>query len=146
MFITEALSENTLLVDLIHVWFAIQENSDGRIYPSPTSFIQEDHLSLLECVGKILGKAIYEGILMDVPFATFLLNMMCGRRYGSMYSSLDELSSLDPALDKSLRFIKVNYHYHYTIVTCACIYTICIMLKFIRRNFSGSNLPKTLYN
>ncbi|XP_065890414.1 ubiquitin-protein ligase E3B-like [Dysidea avara] len=83
-----------------------KENGDGRIYPSPTSFIQEDHLSLFECVGKILGKAIYEGILMDVPFATFLLNMMCGRRYGSMYSSLDELSSLDPALDKSLHFIK----------------------------------------
>lgn len=62
---------------------------------------------LFECVGKILGKAIYEGILMDVPFASFLLNMMCGRRYMSMYSSLDELGSLDPALDKSLRFIKV---------------------------------------
>ena len=62
---------------------------------------------LFECVGKILGKAIYEGILMDVPFASFLLNMMCGRRYMTMYSSLDELSSLDPALDKSLRFIKV---------------------------------------
>ena len=85
----------------------MQENSDGRIYPSPTSCIQEDHLLLFECVGKILGKAIYEGILMDVPFASFLLNMMCGRRYMTMYSSLDELSSLDPSLDKSLCFIKV---------------------------------------
>lgn len=63
---------------------------------------------LFECVGKILGKAIYEGILMDVPFASFLLSMMCGRRYMTMYSSLDELSSLDPALDKSLRFVKVR--------------------------------------
>ena len=63
---------------------------------------------MFECVGKILGKAIYEGILMDVPFASFLLSMMCGRRYMTMYSSLDELSSLDPALDKSLHFVKVR--------------------------------------
>ena len=34
--------------------------SDGTIYPSPTSHIQENHLLLFEFIGKMLGKAIYE--------------------------------------------------------------------------------------
>lgn len=36
--------------------------SDQRLYPSPTSHIQESHLQLFEFVGKLLAKAVYEVI------------------------------------------------------------------------------------
>lgn len=34
--------------------------TDQRLYPSPTSHIQESHLQLFEFVGKLLAKAVYE--------------------------------------------------------------------------------------
>lgn len=80
--------------------------SEQRLYPSPTSYIQENHLSLFEFVGKMLGKAVYEGIVVDVPFASFFLSQVLGQQQGVLYSSIDELPSLDPELYKSLTYIK----------------------------------------
>lgn len=34
--------------------------SENRLYPSPTSFMQDNHLQLFEFVGRMLGKAVYE--------------------------------------------------------------------------------------
>ena len=37
-----------------------QTTSEQRLYPSPASAVHADHLQLLEFVGKMLGKAVYE--------------------------------------------------------------------------------------
>ena len=34
--------------------------AEQKLYPSNTSFIQENHLQLFEFVGAMLGKAVYE--------------------------------------------------------------------------------------
>jgi ubiquitin-protein ligase E3 B len=34
--------------------------SEERLYPSPTSYMQDNHLQLFEFVGRMLGKAVYE--------------------------------------------------------------------------------------
>lgn len=34
--------------------------AENRLYPSPTSYMQENHLQLFEFVGRMLGKAVYE--------------------------------------------------------------------------------------
>ena len=44
---------------------------------------------------------------MDVPFAPFFLGQMLEHRRSVPYSSIDELSSMDPELYKSLNYIKV---------------------------------------
>ncbi|OTF82512.1 ubiquitin-protein ligase E3B-like protein [Euroglyphus maynei] len=80
--------------------------SEQRLYPSPTSYIHENHLSLFEFVGKMLGKAVYEGIVVDVPFASFFLSQVLGQQQSALYSSIDELPSLDPELYKSLTYLK----------------------------------------
>ncbi|RWS25410.1 ubiquitin-protein ligase E3B-like protein, partial [Leptotrombidium deliense] len=80
--------------------------SEQRLYPSPSSNIHENHLSLFEFVGKMLGKAVYEGIVVDVPFASFFLSQVLGHQQSALYSSIDELPSLDPELYKSLTYIK----------------------------------------
>ncbi|KAM3177719.1 hypothetical protein ACTXT7_003990 [Hymenolepis weldensis] len=80
--------------------------TDQRLYPSPTSHIQESHLQLFEFVGKLLAKAVYEGIIVDVPFANFFLTQVLGRQRASCYSFLDELATLDRDLYKSLTYIK----------------------------------------
>nr|VZI47413.1 unnamed protein product [Spirometra erinaceieuropaei] len=80
--------------------------TDQRLYPSPTSHIQDGHLQLFEFVGKLLAKAVYEGIIVDVPFANFFLTQILGRQRTSCYSFLDELATFDRDLYKSLTYVK----------------------------------------
>lgn len=79
---------------------------EERLYPSPTSYLQDNHLQLFEFVGGMLGKAVYEGIVVDVPFASFFLSQVSGQTAQALYSCLDELPSLDPELYRSLNYIK----------------------------------------
>ncbi|XP_056384821.1 ubiquitin-protein ligase E3B [Hyla sarda] len=81
-------------------------SSGDRLYPSPTSYIHENYLQLFEFVGKMLGKAVYEGIVVDVPFASFFLSQLLGNHHSIFYSSVDELPSLDPEFYKNLTSIK----------------------------------------
>ena len=46
--------------------------------------------------------------MVDVPFAPFFLSQMLGHHYTASYSCLDELSSMDPELYKSLSYVKVR--------------------------------------
>lgn len=85
--------------------------NDQRLYPSPTSQMQENHLHLFEFVGRMLGKAVYEGIVVDVPFAMFFLSQLLGQTQQALYSCMDELPSLDKELYRSLTFIK-----HYQVI------------------------------
>uniref|UniRef100_A0A667ZWG0 Ubiquitin-protein ligase E3B n=1 Tax=Myripristis murdjan TaxID=586833 RepID=A0A667ZWG0_9TELE len=81
-------------------------SGNERLYPSPTSYIHENHLQLFEFVGKMLGKAMYEGIVVDVPFASFFLSQVLGHHHSTFYSSIDELPSLDSEFYKNLTSIK----------------------------------------
>lgn len=80
--------------------------SEERLYPSPTSHVQDNHLQLFDFVGRMLGKAVYEGIVVDVPFASFFLSQVSGQTAQVLYSCVDELPSLDPALYRSLSYVK----------------------------------------
>ncbi|KHJ90049.1 HECT-domain protein [Oesophagostomum dentatum] len=75
----------------------------GVLYPSPTSSVHEDHLALFQFVGRMLAKAVYEGIVVDVQLAPVLLAAMLG---GRRLCAFDELSQLDPELYRNLTFVK----------------------------------------
>ncbi|EIM79363.1 HECT-domain-containing protein [Stereum hirsutum FP-91666 SS1] len=84
------------------LWLANQQN---ELYPNPHSYAREAHnLNWYRFIGRILGKALYEGILVDVAFAGFFLAKWLGKQ-----SFLDDLASLDPDLYHGLIFLK-----HYT--------------------------------
>ncbi|KAJ3157378.1 Ubiquitin-protein ligase E3B [Irineochytrium annulatum] len=74
---------------------------DGNCVPSVQSNIHEDHLALFDFVGRIFGKALYEGIVIDIPFATFIYAKLLGR-----FNYLEDLPSLDPQLYQNLIFFK----------------------------------------
>merc|ERR1712038_1168044 len=80
--------------------------SEERLYPSPLSHLTDNHLDLFEFVGKMIGKAVYEGIVVDVPFASFFLTQVLGHDHNAMYSYLDEMTSADPELHKNLSYVK----------------------------------------
>lgn len=77
--------------------------STGVMYPSPTSSLHDDHLALFTFVGRMLGKAVYEGIVVDVQLAPVLLAAVLGSH---RLCAFDELSQLDPELYRSLTFVK----------------------------------------
>ncbi|KAJ4473402.1 hypothetical protein C8J55DRAFT_519409 [Lentinula edodes] len=77
-------------------------NEKNELYPNPHAYATEAHsLSWYRFIGRILGKAMYEGILVDVAFAGFFLAKWLGRQ-----SFFDDLASLDPDLYKGLVFLK----------------------------------------
>ena len=81
--------------------------SDERLYPSPLSHMTDNHLALFEFVGKMIGKAVYEMIIIDVPFASFFVSQILGENKATAYYSyFDELSSLDAELYRNLTYIK----------------------------------------
>lgn len=49
-----------------------------------------------------------QGIVVDVPFASFFLSQVLGHHHTTFYSSIDELPSLDSEFYKNLTSIKVS--------------------------------------
>lgn len=79
-----------------------KETADHLLYPNPAShMVSELHLQYFEFLGKVLGKAMFEGILVDIPFATFFLSKLRKKT-----SYLHDLPSLDPELYQNLLFLK----------------------------------------
>ncbi|KAK9288799.1 hypothetical protein L1049_017264 [Liquidambar formosana] len=79
-----------------------KETVDHLLYPNPGSgMIHEQHLQYFHFLGTVLGKAMFEGILVDIPFATFFLSKLKQK-----YNYLNDLPSLDPELYRHLIFLK----------------------------------------
>ncbi|KAJ3505966.1 hypothetical protein NLJ89_g7135 [Agrocybe chaxingu] len=79
-------------------------NKKNELYPNPHGYATERRsLDWYRFIGRILGKALYEGILVDIAFAGFFLAKWLGRQ-----SFLDDLASLDSELYNGLIYLK-NY-------------------------------------
>ncbi|KAJ1967675.1 ubiquitin-protein ligase (E3) [Dispira parvispora] len=72
--------------------------SNQMLYPNPQAhFRQPTQLEYYRFLGRIIGKALYEGIVMDVQFAAFFLNKWLGKT-----NYVNDLASLDPVLYQGL--------------------------------------------
>jgi ubiquitin-protein ligase E3 C len=78
---------------------------DQYLYPNPDSevYFGRNHLNFFKFLGRILGKAIFEGIVVNPQFAEFFLRKMVGK-----FNFLNELKSLDKEIYKQLIMLK-NY-------------------------------------
>ena len=82
--------------------FTQKETEEGRLFPHPAAGDLQHGLPMIEFLGRIVGKAMYEGILLDYSFSHVFIWKLLGR-----YIFLDELSILDPELYQSLIYLKV---------------------------------------
>lgn len=75
----------------------------GFLYPNPASEIATDseHLNRFRFLGAMVGKALFDGILLSVPFSLHFRNALLGRR-----NTFDHLASFDPQLYRQLSHIR----------------------------------------
>ncbi|WCJ34402.1 ubiquitin-protein ligase 7 [Euphorbia peplus] len=83
--------------------FSQTSTSERLLIPNPTARCLENGIQMIEFLGRVVGKALYEGILLDYSFSHVFVQKLLGR-----YSFLDELSTLDPELYRNLMYVK-NY-------------------------------------
>lgn len=86
--------------------FRTTEGAGHCLYPNPSSGAAHgsDNIVLFEFLGRILGKALYEGITIHPRFAHFFLSFLRGD-YNFLHM-LPDLSTLDPQLYNNLMFLK----------------------------------------
>jgi len=78
---------------------------DQQLYPNPT--VNQIHSSPSQhyfFIGRILGKALYENLLVELPLASFFLSKLLGQKLVNV--DIDHLDSLDPELYKNLLYLK----------------------------------------
>ncbi|KAK6126269.1 hypothetical protein DH2020_039974 [Rehmannia glutinosa] len=81
--------------------FSQTSTSDRLLMPNTTARFLDNGIQMIEFLGRIVGKALYEGILLDFYFSHVFVQKLLGR-----YSFLDELSTLDPELYRNLMYVK----------------------------------------
>ena len=86
--------------------FKATEGSGNCLYPNPSSRAAHgsDHIVLYEFLGRILGKALFEGITIQPQFAHFFLSFLRGD-YNFLHM-LPDLYTMDPQLYNNLMFLK----------------------------------------
>ncbi|ROK23453.1 Ubiquitin-protein ligase E3C [Anabarilius grahami] len=79
--------------------------NEGLLYPSPTAemLVGEFFTRHYYFLGRILGKALYENMLVELPFASFFLSKILGT---SAEVDIHHLASLDPEMYRNLLFLK----------------------------------------
>uniref|UniRef100_A0A6M2E0P6 Ubiquitin-protein ligase E3C n=1 Tax=Xenopsylla cheopis TaxID=163159 RepID=A0A6M2E0P6_XENCH len=99
-----------VLSELIHTAFDPNRGffilaQDRSLYPNPgVSLIVEDFTKHYYFIGRLLGKALFENLLVDLPLAEFFLCKLVGPSIIDAH----HLASLDPILHRSLISLK-NY-------------------------------------
>lgn len=79
--------------------------AEKTLYPNPqAAAIADDYLKHYYFLGRILAKALYESMLMDLQFAHFFLAKVTSRSGG--FVGFDDLRSLDPELYRQLQYLK----------------------------------------
>jgi ubiquitin-protein ligase E3 C len=98
---------SAIAFDANYALFRVTEGSGGgSLYPNPSSRAAHgaDHVTLFAFLGRILGKALYEGITIHPRFAHFFLSFLRGD-YNFLHM-LPDLSTIDAQLYNNLMFLK----------------------------------------
>ncbi|KAA0195333.1 hypothetical protein HAZT_HAZT002927 [Hyalella azteca] len=78
---------------------------ENTLYPNPAAhLLHEDFHAHYYFIGRMLGKALYENLLVEIPLAGFFLSKLLSRKGFSI--EFHHLDSLDPELCRNLLYLK----------------------------------------
>eukprot|EP00793_Prasinoderma_coloniale_P000755 PRCOL_00003905-RA len=83
--------------------FSSSSAAGTTFQPNPLSYVNSEHLSYFKFVGRIVGKAIYDGHLMDAHFTRSFYKHMLG-----MPMTFHDVEAVDPAFYKTLVWMLDN--------------------------------------
>lgn len=86
-----------------YLLFRTAANSSVVFQPNELSFWNPEHIDFFKFVGRFVGKAIYQGCLLDAYFTRSFYKHMLGAK-----PSFSDLESIDPDFYKSLKWILEN--------------------------------------
>lgn len=122
--------------------FSQTSTSECNLIPNVYARFLDNGIQLIEFLGRVVGKALYEGILLDYSFSLVFVQKLLGR-----YSFLDELSTLDSELYRNLMYVK---HYEGDVAELSLDFTvteeICGKLVVIELKPGGGDVPVTNEN
>jgi ubiquitin-protein ligase E3 C len=80
-----------------------QLSEERCLYPNPSSslYVGPEHLQLFFVVGRILGRSIFEKLVIEPQFAEFFLRKMLGKQ-----NFVEDLRSLNREMHSNLQFLK----------------------------------------
>lgn len=78
-------------------------SDETTFHPNRTSYVNPEHLSFFKFIGKIIGKAIYDGCFLDCHFSRAVYKRILGKPV-----SLKDMETLDLEYFKSLVWILEN--------------------------------------
>ncbi|XP_076044121.1 ubiquitin-protein ligase E3C isoform X2 [Oratosquilla oratoria] len=80
---------------------------ENTLYPNPGAhLIAENYREHYYFIGRMLGKALYENLLVEIPLAAFFLSKLLLGRSSSSSIEFHHLDSLDPELCRNLLYLK----------------------------------------
>lgn len=97
----QALSRQMFNPD--YALFTPVASDENTYHPNRISYINPEHLSFFKFIGKIIGKAIYDGCFLDCHFSRAVYKRILGRSV-----SLKDMETLDLEYFKSLMWMLEN--------------------------------------
>lgn len=83
--------------------FSAAVDNSNVFQPNKLSYVNPEHLMLFRFVGRFVGKAIYDGHLLDAYFTRSFYKHLLGVK-----PSVSDIESIDPEYYKSLKWMMVN--------------------------------------
>ncbi|CAL9190587.1 E3 ubiquitin-protein ligase UPL7 [Musa acuminata AAA Group] len=126
--------------------FSQTSTSDSSLIPNMAARLLDNGIEMIEFLGRVVGKALYEGILLEYSFSLVFVQKLLGR-----YSFLDELSTLDSELYRNLIYVKhfdgdvTDLALDFTVAEDICGKRIVTELKPGGTNISVTNENKLHY-
>jgi len=83
--------------------FVTVGNNSATFQPNPNSYVHPDHLSYFKFIGRVVGKALYDGQLLDAHFARSFYKHMLG-----VTITYEDIEAIDPDYYKNLKWMLEN--------------------------------------
>lgn len=90
--------------EMFNPGYALFKSSDeGAFQPNPASYINPDHLRYFKFVGRVVAKALWDGMLLDAHFTRSFYKHILGQEV-----SMRDMEALDNGYYRNLRWILDN--------------------------------------
>jgi E3 ubiquitin-protein ligase HUWE1 len=86
-----------------YVLFKPVASDKTTFHPNPSSSINDEHLMFFKFIGRVIGKALYEGRVLDCHFSRAVYKRILGR-----VVSVKDMEDLDLEYSKSLKWMLEN--------------------------------------